>query len=117
MLVGSLRAKIYLYREVCDIRKSIDKLSQLISEEFNSNITSGDAYLFMNKKRDKIKILYWEKNGYWLCYKRLEKERFKKPKIIEKAKEITIEQMQWLLSGLDIEKIKGFKKLRYKYFY
>jgi hypothetical protein len=47
----------------------------------------------------------------------LEKELFKMPKIIGKAMEITIEQMQWLLSGLNIEKIKGFKKLKYKYFY
>ena len=50
-------------------------------------------------------------------YKRLEKELFKMPKIIGKAMEITMEQMQWLLSGLNIEKIKGFKKLKYKYFY
>lgn len=117
VIIGNIRSKIFIYNGVCDMRKSIDKLSQLVAEEFDSNITDGDIYLFVNKKRDKIKILYWEKNGFWLCYKRLEKELFKMPKIIGKAMEITIEQMQWLLSGLNIEKIKGFKKLKYKYFY
>jgi len=117
MLIGNIRAKIFIYNQACDMRKSIDKLSQVVAEEFDNNITNGDVYLFMNKKRDKIKILYWEKNGFWLCYKRLEKELFKMPKIIGKAMEITIEQMQCLLSGLNIEKIKGFKRLQYKYFY
>ncbi len=52
------------------MRKSIDKLSQVVGEEFENNIMDGDIYLFMNKKRDKIKILYWEKNGFWLCYRK-----------------------------------------------
>jgi transposase len=117
MLIGNISSKIFIHKEACDMRKSIDKLSQLVAEEFESKITDGDIYLFMNKKRDKIKILYWEKNGFWLCYKRLEKELFKMPKIIGKAMEITAEQMQWLLSGLNIEKIRGFKRLKYKYFY
>ena len=116
MLVNRAYSKIYLYRDGCDMRKSIDKLSQLVSEEIDSSVTNGDLYIFMNKKRDKIKMLYWERNGFWLCYKRLEKEVFKKPKIMEKAMEITIEEMQWLLSGLNIEKVKGFKKLKYKIF-
>ena len=117
MLIGSIRTKIFIYNKACDMRKSIDKLSQVVAEEFDNNIMDGDIYLFMNKKRDKIKILYWDKNGFWLCYKRLEKELFQMPKIIGKAMEITMEQMQWLLSGLNIERIKGFKKLKYKYLY
>ena len=58
MLIGSIRSKIFIYNQVCDMRKSIDKLSQLVAEEFDSNIMDGDIYLFMNKKRDKVKILY-----------------------------------------------------------
>ena len=85
MLIGSIRTKIFIYNQACDMRKSIDKLSQVVGEEFENNIMDGDIYLFMNKKRDKIKILYWEKNGFWLCYKRLEKELFKMPKIVGKA--------------------------------
>ena len=54
MLLGNIRSKIFIYNDVCDMRKSIDKLSQLVAEEFDSNITDGDIYLFMNKKRDKI---------------------------------------------------------------
>jgi transposase len=117
MLIHNGLSKIFIYKDACDMRKSIDKLSQLVAEEFESNATNGDLYIFMNKKRDKVKILYWEKNGFWLCYKRLEKEVFKMPKIKDKAMEITIDQMQWLLSGLNIEKVKGFKKLKYRYFY
>ena len=58
-----------------------------------------------DKKRDKVKILYWEKNGFWLCYKRLEKELFKMPKIIGKAMEILAEQM-----GGNTEKKQKAKK-------
>ena len=58
MLIGSIRSKIFIYNQACDMRKSIDKLSQLVAEEFDSNIMDGDIYLFMNKKRDKVKILY-----------------------------------------------------------
>ena len=64
VIIGNIRAKIFLYNQACDMRKSIDKLSQVVAEEFDNNITNGDVYLFMNKKRDKIKILYWEKMDF-----------------------------------------------------
>ena len=61
-------------------------------------------------------MLYWDKNGFSLLYKRLEKERFKIPHLVE-ARTITYEQLRWLFDGLDIDKIAGFKALKYKAYF
>jgi transposase len=98
------------------MRKSIDGLSIIIAEKLVLNPTNGSIYIFYNKKQDKIKLLYWDRNGFVLFYKRLEKEKFKIPKLVC-AKTITYEQLRWLLDGLDIDKISGFKAVKYnKYF-
>ncbi|MDW2173161.1 IS66 family insertion sequence element accessory protein TnpB, partial [Vibrio sp. 1567] len=70
---------IYLYREFVDFRKSINGLAALVECETNLPLSSGALFLFTNKQRDKIKILYWDKTGFALWYKRLEKAKFKWP--------------------------------------
>lgn len=117
MLFHDLSVSILLCRAPCDMRKSIDGLSLLISSEFHYEPTDGRIYVFMNKSRDKIKLLYWDKNGFCLWYKRVEKEKFIMPKIDGETLVLTPSQFQWLLSGLNIEKVKGFKALKYKHFY
>ena len=108
--------KILLYNVAMDMRKSIDGLSIIISEKLDINPNDGEIFIFYNKKHDKLKMLYWEKNGFCLLYKKLEKDRFKIPKLIA-SKSITHEQLRWLFDGLDINKTTGFKSLKYsKYF-
>ena len=117
MLINHSLFAVLLYREPCDMRKSIDGLSQLIASEFGCNPSDGRVYVFMNRERDKLKLLYWDKNGFCLWYKRLEREKFQLPKSKDQSLSITLEQLLWLLSGLDIEGLEGFKALKYQHFY
>ena len=69
---------IYLYRESVDFRKSINGLAAIIENDKDLPLGSGALFLFTNKQRDKIKVLYWDKTGFALWYKRLEKAKIKK---------------------------------------
>ena len=94
---------IYLYREFVDFRKSINGLAALVESETDLSLDSGALFLFTNKQRDKIKVLYWDKTGFALWYKRLEKDKFKWP-AREKEQVFTLSQMELehLLSGFTI---------------
>lgn len=105
-----------LYNKVVDMRKSIDGLSIIVSSQLNLNPSDGSIYIFCNKKNDKLKMLYWDKNGFTLVYKRLEKDTFKIPHLLS-ARSITHDQLRWLFDGLDFDKITGFKSLKYNAFY
>nr|WP_319552696.1 IS66 family insertion sequence element accessory protein TnpB [uncultured Vibrio sp.] len=70
---------VYLYRESVDFRKSINGLPAIIESETDLPLGTGALFLFTNKQRDKVKVLYWDKTGFALWYKRLEKARFKWP--------------------------------------
>ena len=105
---------VYLANYPVDMRKSIDSLMILIEGYFGRNATDGSYYVFSNKKRDKIKILYWDKNGFAIWYKRLDKSRFKLHFKVDQTMCLTTEQLQWLLSGLDLQKTKGYKPLNYE---
>ena len=106
---------VYLCVEHVDFRKSINGLSIMVEEVFELNPFDPAMFVFTNRQRDKIKILYWEKNGFCLWYKRLEKERFKWPK--EPSSEPLIlsgEQLNWLLDGFDIFSQKPHQELHFK---
>lgn len=109
--------KIWLHRKPIDFRKQIDGLVMLISADLRSDPTSGQLFIFRNRQGNKIKLLWWDETGFWLLYKRLEKERFKFPRIIDEAMEISRDQLQLLLSGIDFEKQKYLKKVTAKQFY
>ena len=70
---------VYLYRPAIDFRKSIGGLSALVEQELGLNPFGDALYLFINRRRDKLKALYWHRNGFCLWYKRLEAERFAWP--------------------------------------
>ena len=107
---------ILLYHKAVDMRKGINGLSILISDEISSNPSDGSVYIFYNKNYRKLKLIYWDRNGFCLFYKILEKEKFKIPKLIE-LRSISTEQLRWLLDGLDIGKLSGFKSLKYSTYY
>jgi transposase len=65
--------RVYLARGSTDLRKSIDGLAALVSEEFNLDLFSSSLFVYCNRGRDKLKILYWDHNGFWLYYRRLER--------------------------------------------
>lgn len=101
---------VYLACGITDLRKSIDGLAAIVQESFNLNPFSNCLFVFCNRNKNKIKILQWENNGFWLHYKRLEKGVFKWPKT---KQELTLNiderQLRWLLDGLTLEQIESHK--------
>ena|SRR5690554_3152571 len=85
-----------------DLRKSIDGLAALVQLEFRLDPFTPSLFVFCNRKRDKIKILHWEVNGFWLHYRRLERGRFQWPDDNTRPVKITSRQLRWLLDGLSL---------------
>ncbi|MDP1573393.1 MAG: IS66 family insertion sequence element accessory protein TnpB [Coxiellaceae bacterium] len=92
-------AKIYLYTEVTDMRKSIDTLCVLIADVLKMNPAEGHLFLFRNHRGDKLKALYYETNSFTLWYRRLEKGKFVFPKNAAGAIEMTAEHFDWILAS------------------
>ena len=105
--------KVYLTLGNTDMRKSIDGLSLLVSEHLNLSPFSGHLFAFCNRKRNMVKILYWDSNGFCLWHKRLEKDSFKWP--TSKAEVLTIgkRELGWLMDGLCIHQQDAHKPLKY----
>jgi transposase len=102
MLLLPPQSKIYVYTESIDMRKSANGLIILLVDAFDQNPQTGDLFLFTNKQRNKLKALFWDKNGFVLYYKRLEKGQFKYSKDLQGEKIIiTSGQLKALLMGLD----------------
>ena len=93
--------KVYLYAEPVDMRKSIDGLSTLVEQEMALSPSMAALFVFCNRGRDKIKLLCWDRNGFIVWYKRLEKQRFRWPKNGETLS-LTGQELNWLLDGFDI---------------
>jgi transposase len=100
-MLPSFNGDIWFYPKPIDFRKQIDGIVLLIADQLKLNPISGQLFLFRNRQANKIKMLWWDSNGFWLCYKRLEKGNLKFPKISDQALELTRDQLNWLLSGLD----------------
>lgn len=104
MIGGISTEQVYLATGFTDMRKSINGLSIIVSEQLGFNPYNGSVFVFCNRSRDKLKILYWEHNGFWLAYRRLEKGKFKWP-VTKDSETISLKlrELQWLLSGLSFE--------------
>lgn len=106
-------AKVFLCLGATDMRKQINGLSILAAEHLSLDPFAGSLFVFCNRRRDIIKILYWDVNGFCLWQKRLEKDRYKWPASKRQALEITTRELQWLLSGLSIKELQAHKALNY----
>lgn len=102
-MLNNITNRVYLAVGPTDLRKSIDGLAVLVTESFDLDTFKRSLFVFCNRKQDKIKILQWDVNGFWLYYKRLEKGRFKWPNTLDsKTILVTDREFRWLLDGLDI---------------
>jgi transposase len=115
-MLSSYITPIWLYPKPIDFRKQIDGLVLLIADHLQLNPTSGQLFLFRNRQSNKIKLLWWDTNGFWLCYKRLEKGRLIFPENKDVA-ELTRDQLSWLLSGLNYLKQPLLPKITATNFY
>jgi len=106
--------EIYVNREPIDMRKSIDGLSGLVQERFHQHPQSGHVFIFFNRARDKAKLLWWDRNGFVLYYKRLERHRFVVPPLDKGGALLISEtQLNGLLAGLDFMLMGHFDELEY----
>ena len=104
MLINNISEKVYLASESTDMRKSIDGLAAIVQETFLLDPFSASIFVFCNRSRDKIKLLYWDCNGFWLIYRRLEKGKFQWPKEHNSDTiKISRRELNWLLDGLSLQ--------------
>ena len=106
--------RIYLYRDPVDFRKASAGLAAIVERELGHNPFDGGLYAFTNRRRNKIKCLYWEDNGFVLYYKALAEEKFRWPRRGDEVVSLTGQQINWLLDGYDIMLMTGHKKLHYE---
>jgi len=93
--------KVYLHREPVDFRLNINGLSALVQHALGLDPFAACVYVFSNRRRNRVKVLGWDRNGFWLLLKRLEEDRFVWPSATD-VPVLTIEQLHWLLEGIDI---------------
>lgn len=114
MFTLSSSNKFHLYNGYTDMRKSFDGLAGIVQNTLGSNPCNGDVFIFINKRRDKIKLLHWQGIGFTLYYKRLEKGTFKLPAYDPKIGSIVLDyaQMVMIVDGLSVKNIE--KRKRYQ---
>ena len=112
MNIDLSKAKIYIRPGYTDLRKAVNGLAIIIEEGMAGEPFSGNLYLFCNKGRKLLKGIWWDRNGFWLCQKRLEKEKFPWPETTQAAQELKSEELSMLLAGIDF--FKAHKPLYYK---
>lgn len=111
MIIDWAQVRIFVRPGVTDFRKQINGLSTIVAEELSHDPFSGSLFLFSNRRRTHVKILYWDRNGFCLWLKRLEKDKFPWPQSEEAVREITVEELRMLLEGIDFW--RAHKRLEY----
>lgn len=101
----------HFYLKPCDMRKSFHGLSGLVRNELNREPTSGDVFVFLNRNRTHLKLLHWERGGFVLYYKRLERGSFTPPAIREGQTSFSWPQLVLMIEGITVK--KSVQKLRY----
>ena len=96
-------SKVYIALGATDMRKSINGLSLLVEDQFGLDLFSGSLFAFCNRRRDLVKILYWNDNGFCIWMKRLEEDIFRWPDSEEEVMEVSQVALEWLLHGLDLD--------------
>ena len=94
-----------------DLRRGIDGLAGIVESQFQMNPFQQMMFLFCGRKRDRIKALYWEGDGFVLLYKRLESGSFQWPRSGDEVQAMTPQQYRWLMEGLSIEQPKAHKPM------
>ena len=110
----TLDTRIYIVTDEVDMRMGIDGYARLIQDHYHLQVFDQIMYCFTNKRHNKLKILYWDYNGFWLLYKRLEEKCFRWPSKSDESFEISEDQLKRLLNGLSILE-KGFAPINRKY--
>jgi transposase len=112
MIIDISKVRIFIRPGITDLRKGSNGLTVIVQEEMQADPFSGHVYLFCNRERKLLKAVYWDRTGFWLSQKRLEKERYPWPETKEAVQELSGEELRMLLNGIDF--FKAHKPLYYK---
>jgi transposase len=105
---------VFIHRDRVDMRKGINGLSAVVAAAKMGDLMGPYLFVFSGRRKDLLKILYFDRSGFALWQKRLEKERFFWPKkMSEEVVHITADQLSWLLEGYDVWKMKPFERLHF----
>lgn len=108
--------RVFVYREFTDMRKQITGLSAMIEGVLGVSPFEPALFVFVNKRRDLLKAVYWDDSGFAMWVKQLDQEKFPWPKKAEATVlAVTPQQMEWLLQGVNIWEMKRHKPLQYKH--
>jgi transposase len=105
--------RVYLCRTACDMRKSFDGLHALMREHLELDPFAGHLFVFASRRRDRVKILYWDRDGFAVWSKRLEEGTYAVPlaeSAEERRREVTAQELVALLSGIDLKQITQRKR-------
>ena len=105
---------VYLHRGNIDFRKNINGLCAVVEHDLGLNPFAHAIFVFGNRRKDRIKILGWNRNGFWLLQKRLEDARFIWPQQDAAVVELTVQQLHWLLDGIDLAAMRGHRAVSYQ---
>ena len=97
-----LGIKVYVFTKPLDMRKAIDGMANLVQEWNGDKLQSGHLFVFFSRRCDRVKVLYWDRNGFALWLKRLETGRFRLPRIQEEVYKLTGTELNLLLEGIDL---------------
>jgi transposase len=104
---------IFLCRVPTDMRKSFDALAVLVKEVIRQDPLSGHVFVFANRRGDRLKLLYWDRDGFAIWYKRLEKGRFSWPRS-DASHGITQRQLSMMLEGIELSSVRLKKRFTLK---
>jgi transposase len=109
------QTKIYLYAKDVDMRKSFDGLHAIVQSEFQRDIRWGDLFLFLNRRLDRLKLIYWDRDGLAIWMKRLERGTFQRPQCPPDADHVLMDatDLAILLSGIELTSVK--RRRRYAF--
>lgn len=112
MLTLPPSVRIYLASEPVDMRRGHDGLSAIVQSQWSVDLYEGHLFVFVGRRSDRVKILFWDRGGFVLYYKRLERGRFRLPKIGTGEKSVTLgaSELAMLLDGIDIAAVKQPKR-------
>jgi transposase len=109
-MILSSAVRAYVCAEPIDMRKSIDGLSMLVEPLLGMNALSGQVFVFVGKRRNKVKLLVWDRHGFWMLYKRLERGRFASPQRLSQHG-ISMPELTAWLEGIDLAKVRRLKAI------
>jgi transposase len=107
--------RVYLHREAVDFRAGINGLVTRVEQSMQLDPFARAVFAFRNRRANRIKLLFYDRSGFWLMMKRLEADHFAWPRRQQTVVELTSEQLHWLLDGIDIDAVRRHPQRQYRY--